>query len=439
MSRRSYTRRQVCQLGLSGLAGLSLLDLAACGGSGSPSASKTETMQLSFWGDVSRNKLTRNAIKLFEQNHSTITITSWFASFTAYFDKLNTQISGGNTPDLIQMDMSYVKQYVDQHILLDLTSLISDKTIDLSDFDQDMLSNSEDSKVAYGIPLGGNYECMVYDTNFIQQAGVGTPPAQMSWKDFAAYAAEISKALASQKIVGIADASGAVDLFEIWVRQHGTELYTTDGKIAFSLDDVTSWFSYWSDMRKSGACASAQLQATVTGSGPANALLSRGKAAFSTGHSNEFGGYQVVNQHTLALQMPPTGPGPGLYFKPSMLMSIAASSKYAKDAANFINFLITQPAGVKAIGLDRGVPGSVRARAALQPGLTATDKKVITYVNQITSSNLHTPRTVLDPAGAGKLQLLLTNNSQALSFGKLSLQDAANTFYKQSQQAVAKS
>jgi multiple sugar transport system substrate-binding protein len=435
MSRISYTRRQVCQLGLSSLVGLSLLDLAGCGSSSGGAAS--ETLQLSFWGPASRNKLTQAAIKAFHQEHPSITIHSWFADFSVYFNQLNTQIASGNIPDLIQMDMSYVAQYVNEHELLDLTSFVQDKTIDLSDFDQQMLKNSLDNGVNYGICLGGNYECMIYDTTLVQEAGVGTPPATWTWDQFATYAAQLSKALKSKGIYASPDASGAIDMFEIWVRQHGTELWTTDGKIAFSVDTVASWFSFWDGMRKSGACAPAQLQATVTGSGPSASLLAQGKAAFATGHSNQFSSYQTLTKHPLALQTVPTGAAPGNYLKPSMLMSISSKSKYAKDAAAFINFLITDPKGVTAIGLDRGIPGSARARAALEPTLQAVDKAVLAYANLVASNGSTSPRTVLDPPGAGKVSTALTNVSQAVAFGKQSITAGANTFYQDAVKAIS--
>jgi multiple sugar transport system substrate-binding protein len=435
MKRSLYTRRQACQLGLSGLLGVALLDFAGCDSSSTAGAS--ETMQLSFWGDASRNKLTRNAITLFQQAHPGITIHSWFADFSTYFNKLNTQIAGGSTPDLIQMDISYVKQYVNEHILLDMTSLVANKTIDLSDFDQDMLANSEDNKVLYGIPLGGNYECMIYDTQLVQQAGVGAPPTTMTWAQFADYTANISKGLAANKVFGTADSSGAIDLFEIWVRQRGKELYTPDGQLAFNTDDVASWFDYWSGLRKSGACASAEIQAAVTGSGPSSSLLTQGKAAFATAHSNQFQGYQVLTTHPLALQQIPTGSGPGLYFKPSMLMSIAAKSKYVNDAASFINFVINDPKGLKALGLDRGIPGGTKARESLMSSLSATDKAVLDYADAVANSGQSRPRTILDPAGAGKIQTALGNAAQAVSFGKLSVTAGASSFYQDSLKALA--
>ena len=437
MSTRSYSRRQVCQIGLSGLAGLSLLDLASCGTTNTgPAGAPNETLQLSFWGDASRNKLTRNAINLYHQAHSNITINSWFADFSTYFNKLNTQVAGGSTPDLIQMDMAYVAQYVNQGLLLDLTSLTGAKTIDLSDFDQDLLSNSKDKNVLYGIPLGGNYECQIYDTDLVQAAGVGAPPSSWTWDSFATYTTALSTALASKKIVGTADSSGAIDVFEIWVRQRGHELYTADGKTAFTADDAASWFDYWNKLRKAGGCASAELQATVTGSGPSATLLARGKAVFATAHSNQFSGFQVLSKHTFTLQILPSGPGAGLYLKPSMLMSIASKSKYSKDAADFINFLITNPGGAKAIGLDRGIPGSVRARAALQPTLKPVDKAVLDYATLVSSSGQSTAKTILDPAGASKIQTALTQVAQSVSFGKQTATDGGNALYQAAVKAL---
>ncbi|HEY7419773.1 MAG TPA: extracellular solute-binding protein, partial [Ktedonobacteraceae bacterium] len=427
MCRRMYTRRQAVQIGLSSIGSLALLDLAACG---NIAASNTghDTLQMSFWGNASRNKLTKNAIQAFHQIHPNITINTWYEDFTVYFDKLNTQIASGSAPDLIQMDMSYLAQYDKQHLLLDLTPYINDKTIDLTNFDKNMMTSSEDKGTPYGISLGGNYECMLYDSNVIQQANVGALPTTMTWQEFGTYTGELSKALASKKVYGTADASGYMDLFEIWIRQQGKELWTTDGKVNYTVDDVAAWFNYWNGLRASGACVPAETQAAVTGSGASASLLTKGKAVFDTTHSNQFVGFQTLVQHTLNFQQVPTGPKPGLYQKPSMLLSVAASSKYAKDGATFINFLINNTAGVRAIGLDRGVPGSTTSQAALQPTLSASDKKVVAYGSLVASSGQVNPKTVLDPPGASKILKALTNVAQQVSFGKMSATAGAQSF-----------
>jgi multiple sugar transport system substrate-binding protein len=442
MSKISYTRRQVCQLGLSTLAGAAMLDLAACGGSTTtttgPNSNPNVTLQLSFWGAAARDKLTQAAIKAYQKDgHSNTKIPSWFAAFTTYFTKLNTQIASGTSPDLIQMDMGYVKQYADEKQILDLTPLINNKTFDLSDFDQTLLADTEYNGVLYGIPLGGNYECMYYNTKLIQEAGVGTPPTTWTWDEFASYAGKISKALSSKQIYGSADASGAMDMFEIWVRTNGHNLYTVDGKAGFTQDDVQTWFEYWDAMRKSGACAPAQIQATDTTGGPATALIVKGKTAFATAHSNQLSGFQTLITDPLAMQFVPTGIQVGNYLKCSMMMSIAANSKNVDAAANFIQFLITNPDGVKAIGLDRGIPGSARAIAALTPTLQPIDKAVINYAAAMISNKQARTKTILDPAAAGKVLTSLGTMSQSVGFGKLSPAAGASQFFQSAQTTLA--
>jgi multiple sugar transport system substrate-binding protein len=436
----SYNRRQVCQMGLSGLASLALLGAAGCGGSGGAATpTQTKTLQLIFWGPASRNKLTRKAIDLFHSAHPEIDIHSEFTDFSSYWNKLSTEIAGGTIPDLIQMDMKYVSQYVKQNLLLDMTNVISDKSINLSDFDQSLLASSEDNKVVYGIPLGGNYECLIYDADLLKQAGVQAPPANMTWDAFGTYAGEISKALAKERISGTVDASGDIAVFEIWLRQRGKEMFTTDGKLGYDAQDVGDWFNYWSGLRKSGACAPAAVQATVSSSsGPATSLLIEKKVAICAAHSNQFESYQTLTKHQLMLQNVPTGPQPGQYLKASMLMSISSKTKYTKEAASFIDFIINDPGGVKALGLDRGVPGGEKARAALTPTLTAPQKAVMAFVDQLVKSDQNRPKNVLDPAGAGDIQTALGRVSQSVSFGKTSISAGATTFMSDSQKALAR-
>ena len=101
--------------------------------------------------------------------------------------------------------------------------------------------------------------------------------------------------------------------------------------------------------------------------------------------------------------------------------------------------LINDPKGVQALGLDRGVPGGEKARTALNATLTARQKAVLAYVDQVARSNQNRPKSVLDPAGAGDVQTALGRAAQAISFGKVSVTAGANAFYSDSQKALTRS
>ncbi|GHO46221.1 ABC transporter substrate-binding protein [Ktedonospora formicarum] len=432
---RIYSRRQAVQLGVSSLAGLTVLGLTSCG---SPTAkSGTTKLQLYFWGSASRDKLTKKAISLFQGQHSNITINSHFTGFDAYWDKLNTQVAGGTMPDLFQMDMRYVAQYVKQGLLLDLTSSIDSKAINLSDFDQTLLESSKASGKVYGIPMGGNYHSWIYDTEMLKDAG-GTPPTDdLDWNGFSDYMTKLSKQL-KKGVSASNDASGEIATFEVWLRQHGKELYTNDGQVNFTADDVAEWFSFWDKMRKAGACVPPDVQASLSGtSGAANSTLIHGKAIFNVTHSNLFDSYQTLTKHALELYPIPKGSQPGSYLKPSMLISISSKTKYTDDSAKFIDFITNDPKGVQALGLDRGVPGGTKARESLTSQLTTSQKIVMTFFDRMAQGSRVKGKQVLDPPGAGDVQTALTRDSQAVSFGKTSISAGAKSFLSDAQKAIA--
>src|SRR5438552_9411135 len=159
-----YNRRRAIKVGLGGLAGVSAFGLAACDTSAvSPpvSAQSSALMNLLFWGTTTRDKLTKKAITAFQDQHPDVTITSQYTTFSNVWTVLDKLVAAGKTPDLFQMDMRYLAKYLRKGLMLDLTQLIYNQTIDLSDFDPLMLAGSKANNSLYGIPMGGNYQCLL--------------------------------------------------------------------------------------------------------------------------------------------------------------------------------------------------------------------------------------------------------------------------------------
>jgi multiple sugar transport system substrate-binding protein len=435
----AYNRRQILAMGAETVTGLSLLGLAACGTTGTSGPATTKKLQLVFWGSTLRDKLTRQAIQAFEQKHTDVKITSQFTDFNSYWPKLSTQIAGGSEPDLIQMDMRYIAQYVQKGLLLDMTDPISKKTVDLSDFDQTLLKGSLVNGKSYGIPLGGNYQALLYDQDLITQANIGPLPDSFSWDEFGAYSGKLAKAL-GKGVAGTADESSNVTAFEIWVRQHGRDLYTPEGGLGFTQQDAADWFSYWSSLRKSGACVTAAQAAAVNAGSIPTINVVKGEAVFSLTLSNLLDAYQAAMKHKVGIHATPTGgtgSQPGMYLKTSQLISVSSKTKYTDDSVAFVGFLINNPAGIKAIASERGVPGSASARTLLQPLLTPSQQVVVNYVDTISKGTDSRPKQVLDPAGAGAVEQALIRISQAVGFGKSTVAGGASDFYTQAQKALA--
>jgi multiple sugar transport system substrate-binding protein len=433
----TYNRRQAIGIGLASLASLS--GLAACDTSAQPVSSGPISLRMFFWGSATRDKLTRQTIGLFHQSNQNITITSSYSGNNTYYIKLNAQIASNNTPDLIQMDMRYIAQYVRQGRLLDLSQFIYDQTIDLTDFDPILLDSSKVNNSIYGIPLGSNYQCMFYDQTLIEKAGLGPLPQGMTWEMFAAYTAELSNILGNGTY-GTADSSGNYDNFEIWIRQRGKELYTVDGKLAFTLTDAADWYNYWDGLRKAHACPPMNIQSTLDLTGtPTDSSVIKGKAVFSHLFTNQYEAFHKASPHTLALSVFPLGKVPGIYLKASQLLSISTVTKNSATSADFVNFVTNDPGALETLGFERGVPGAAHGRALLAPHATPAQKAITTFMDQIANTGAARQKEVLDPPAAGQIADILLRVSQEIGFGKISVSDGAKEFYTAAQKATAPS
>ncbi|HWU50406.1 MAG TPA: hypothetical protein VN042_11050, partial [Asticcacaulis sp.] len=63
--------------------------------------------------------------------------------------------------------------------------------------------------------------------------------------------------------------------------------------------------------------------------------------------------------------MRPGATDAGLLYRPSMMFAINKDTQYPEETALLLNFLMNDPAGVRAMGLVRGIPDSKVGRASL--------------------------------------------------------------------------
>lgn len=432
-----YRRRDLLKLGLGGLmlAGLAGCDSPAPAGTGTTTA--PVSLQMIFWGSDTRARLTAQTIDLFQKKYPAIKVASQYKNFNDYWGMYNQRLSSNQPTDLIQMDMRYLSTYVRKQKLLDLTQLIYNQAIDLSDFDPLMLAGSTANNTVYGIPLGGNYQTLFYDKTKLALLGAPSPDA-LTWDGFKAYAIQLSKGAGG--VYGSADNSGDIVSFEVWIRGRNRELYNHDGNIDFPLEDVKDWFAYWDSMRKAGGCPPMNIQAALDVSGtPTDSSTIKGKTLCSPMWSNQFDAFQKAMPRKAGLSTQPLGATPALYLKSSMLMSIAADTKYISETASFINFIINDTEAIKVLEVERGVPGSAQAQALLKPQLTASQQAILTYMDAVSKGGVTRVKEVLDPPGAGQVADTLCKVSQDIGLGHTSIQDGSQSFYSQVQKILAQS
>ena len=153
---------------------MAVTSLAACGGSGSGKDSEggsSDSLTMAWWGNQVRNERTQQALDAYKEE-SGITVSGQFYQWGDYWSKMATSAAGKKMPDVIQMDMSYIQQYVDKGQLLDLTPYIEDGTLDTSNISEDIVNMGKVGDGIYGIAAGTSASCMFYNKTLLDELGI---------------------------------------------------------------------------------------------------------------------------------------------------------------------------------------------------------------------------------------------------------------------------
>ncbi|MGG6896253.1 ABC transporter substrate-binding protein [Rhizobium sp. BR 315] len=392
-------------------------------------ANAATAMRLLWWGSKERSDRTFAAVKAYQAKNPDVTIAGESFGWDSYWTRLATQTGGGNAPDLIQMDYRYIFEYARRGALLDMTPYLG-KSLAIEDFGAANIDSGKVDNKIYGVSLGVNSSMVVVNAAAWKEAGVEQPHDGITWEELGDACAKVTAAKKRRGFYGTADASGLEPAFECWLRQRGKALYTADGKLAFEAKDAADWFDFWGHMRKIGACVPADAQALDQQTLETDMLVTK-KAAVSYAHSNQFVAIQGLVKEKLDLVSYPANADskPGQYLKPSMLMSVSATSPNKDAAVAFVNYLVENPEGAKTLGVERGVPPSPKIRDLLTPDLDAVSKQVVDYIGRLTSHVGALPPS--PPNGAGENAFLLKKIAEEAAFGKSSVQDAGAKFTEQ--------
>jgi multiple sugar transport system substrate-binding protein len=394
-------------------------------------------LRMFWWGSKERADRTYRASDLYMARNPSTRIDGETIGWNDYWTRVATQSAGHNLADVVQMDYRYLFEYARRGALLPLDGFLHD-TLDIADFGQDSIDCGRVDGKLYGINLGNNSTAMIVNGGAFEAVGVGAPKNELSWQTFGDLCADVTKAAGKAGFFGTGDAGGNEQAFEVWLRQRGKELYTADGHVAFDGQDAAEWFAYWDDLRKRKACVPANVQALDKLNIETNALT-LGKAAVGFANSNQLLGFQALNQNPLSLSMFPgggTGSKPGQYLKPAMMFSIAATSKAPDEAARVINFLVRDPQGVAALGVERGIPPSAASRRLVAGDLDDHGKAMVAYVDMI--ADKVGPLPPPPPKGAGEIQFLLKRVNEEVGFVKASAAEAGERFHSEAVAIIAR-
>jgi len=429
------TRRQFVRLTSASIISLGLLGTASCaGGSGGSGPGSGNQLQMTWWGDPTRGERMQQAIDMFTQANSDISVTAQPAGWEGYWDKLATQMAGGNAADWIMMDQSYLADYAEREALADLEPLVGSQ-LDLSSVPTDLVDSARVGGSLFVVPLAVNTQALLYNASVFERSGVAAPGGEMTWEQFADLAAQVAGS--SGGAAGSADRGGYIDAFEVWLRGQGGELYREEGQeLAVTADDVRQWWTFWDGLRQAGALVAPDVQAAADAGGARANPVVTGEAAMTFDWSPQWTNFQGMTEDTISGHALPVGDArPGQFVKAANYFCSPSRSDSTEAAAELASFLINDQDAARALGLTLGVPASTAMQEAIAGDLDDTERQIVAYVEEVQGRS--TPQQRPWVRGHGDLGNALSRHYQDLSFGRVSVDEASALFIDDAERAIS--
>jgi multiple sugar transport system substrate-binding protein len=412
--------------------------------SGPPKLTKAQ-LAISWWGADDRTTKTLAALKLYTQKHPQVTFQPSYGGIVGYQDKMVTQFSGGNGPDLMQI--SDRLPFIANNQLLELDSYIKAGRIDLSNANQATLDAQRVNGKLYTLPWGLSVNCYFYNKALFQSAGVPEPKNGWTWDDYVDTLEKLKDGLpsgtfASEDIWAPAGTT-SWQPFQLHLFSLGIKPYKEGGKeFNFGKSELSDWLSFWQGLLKKDYLPSASVTASE------NAIQTspfvKRQAAMYPINSSIASSLQGLMKDELGVVSFPTGyqskkylPAKefGEYINTPVIIGANAKSQAPDDVIDVINFLLTDPDANKATLMSRGVPLVSSVAKLVTPLVTPIEQAMTEMVDYVQSHA--TKNTQAFPSTDGQIGTLLQNTAQAVAFGKQSVSDAASDFFSQAKTILA--
>ncbi len=404
----------------------SAIAFAGCAGSPEPAGTydpdEKVTIDLAFWGNDVRADLYNKAIDAFNEKYPNITVNSSFLAFPEFWEKRQTEAAGKNLPDVMQFDYSYLRQYSENGLLLDLDPYLGG-IIETDPLPQNILDIGVVNDTTYGIATSTNAWGLFTNPVLLEKAGVDEF-AGGSWEDYTTWMKDITDA-GGGEYWGGGDYTGRIQNFELQLRAEGGNLFTEDGEPGFDEARLKAFWEEGQSIRDGIGIP----QQTVEEAAPLGGFDTAQTASeltwdnFGAGYLGNLGeGYTE-----LGLVAPPvTEEGAkDLYLKPSMLHSIAANTDEPEAAATLVNFLVNSPESGEIFGTNRGLPASETALAAAE--LDPLSQQVKDYEASIADRLGDAPPVPI--VGYGTLEEKFRQLGVELNFGTMTVDEAVSQFF----------
>ncbi len=418
------TRARHRMLAAAAFTGAAALALTGCAGDPAPASAydpdEEVTLVFTWWGNDDRAQRYQDLIDAFEEEHPNITIEGNFTDFPSYWEKRKTEAAGGGLPDVWQFSDSYLREYAEPGLLLDLETV--SEYIDFDAFDDGLRQTGQLEGTQYSLPTGYSAWAIFLNDALIEQAGVEPYEGGTSYEEFDEWMASVTESTGGA-VYGGTDMTQRIQTFENVLRAQGENLYTEEGELGFTEDQLREFWESGEAARDGVAIPQQKLEELTPKSGfGANLTASEGS------WSNFLGGYLADSgAASITLVAPPTDEpdGKDLYRQAGLQMAISKTTEHPEAAAMWLDFVVNSEEAGEIFGTTLGFPASETKLAGTT--LEGVDAQVADYLESVADRIGDAPPVPV--VGYGSLEQTFWDLGKSIGLGAITVDDAVEQFF----------
>lgn len=394
-----------------------LFSLAACGtsktgknGGNDPAATQALTqsagkieLRVAWWGGQSRNDKFNKMFDAYESEFPNIKIVREFNSEAQFVEKVTTQAAGGNAPDVFQASSFYLDDFIERRMYRELDDLIASGDIDLSSFEQIDIKAGQKNGKQYLILWGHIITGIIYNADLLTEMGIDLPQNGWTWDQYIQTLKSVQKNIGPDKWA-TEDEGGLYRVFECFAQMKGKSLFEGD-KLGITKEDMIEWFNMWVELREAGVVPPADIQNEQGGKILEQSMLASNKVAMVSTSSNQLVTFQSITEDDLNIVSYPWIDG-AVRQTPMIAsgMGISANTRYPKEAAHLINWLVNSENAQAIFLAEHGQPTSKKMQEFFKPLANNAQMEEDTYFKAMLPEMVPYPA---QPAGSNSIKTLL--------------------------------
>ena len=401
-------------------------------------------MVFAWWGNQTRNERTSAALDLYSEQNPGVTFDAQPAEWNDYWPKLATAASGNSLPALIQMDYSYLEQYVANGLLADLTPYVESGVLDVSNVSEGILeSGSVDGKL-YAVAAGVNAPSLFYNKTMMDELGIEVPD-NMSIDQFEEICRKVYEA---NGVKADLPYSASDNYLPYLARANGVTALFNAEEGRMNMDDpspMVDYFKVYQDGTEEGwiigADIHAELQANSVEQSPLIYFSSPATQAWCAFFwSNQLSAMQSAAPEGMEIGIttwPSKDPKASNFLKPSQFFSVSRDAGANEEAAvKVVDFLTNfQEANEILLG-ERGVPASSVIAEGIAPLQDETAQVVTKYINEVVTPNCSAISPAI-PDGANEVYDYSNQYVDQVLAGAMTAEEAAQATFDKGNEIMA--